>query len=264
MKILVTSGGTKVPIDPVRDITADFVESGLRDDITNMSRGTFGAKIAMSFLEAEQSVTYFHAKDAMTPFTVKFDIHKESNFAIAGDGYLSVKRKHIPEVVKLLSKHQQLGRNYKEVPFRNFEDYAENLKSLLKTQPDAVILAAAVSDYITDMVQHKIRSKDELKIVLKHAEKLISCVRELCPKTFLVGFKLLVDASLDQLVSAAQDSIKKNGCDLIVANTWRTDFKSETHHPIWLVWPDGTVTEHTEDQANILARAVVGKITGQP
>ena len=37
MKILVTSGGTKIPIDRVRDIT-------------NMSTGTFGSKIAIELI----------------------------------------------------------------------------------------------------------------------------------------------------------------------------------------------------------------------
>ena len=38
MKVLITSGGTKVPIDTVRHIG-------------NMSSGTFGAKIAFQLLE---------------------------------------------------------------------------------------------------------------------------------------------------------------------------------------------------------------------
>jgi phosphopantothenoylcysteine synthetase/decarboxylase len=42
MRVLITSGGTKVPIDGVRDIT-------------NMSHGNFGAKIAREFLNLNLS-----------------------------------------------------------------------------------------------------------------------------------------------------------------------------------------------------------------
>jgi phosphopantothenoylcysteine synthetase/decarboxylase len=43
MKILITSGGTKIPIDTVRDIT-------------NMSTGTFGTKIAEECLRKGHDV----------------------------------------------------------------------------------------------------------------------------------------------------------------------------------------------------------------
>ena len=45
MKILITSGGTKVPIDDVRSIT-------------NMSSGKFGAEIAAIFTSQKNKVVY--------------------------------------------------------------------------------------------------------------------------------------------------------------------------------------------------------------
>ena len=60
MKILITSGGTKIPIDRVRSIT-------------NMSRGTFGSKIADAFYDKvndaveDVSITFFMAKGSKMP-----------------------------------------------------------------------------------------------------------------------------------------------------------------------------------------------------
>jgi phosphopantothenoylcysteine synthetase/decarboxylase len=53
-KVLITSGGTKIKIDMVRSIT-------------NMSRGTFGAKIADAVQEFNDNVTFLCAKNSVMP-----------------------------------------------------------------------------------------------------------------------------------------------------------------------------------------------------
>lgn len=53
MKILITSGGTAVPIDDVRRIT-------------NMSSGRYGAELERWFMEKAHHVTFFHEKGSLT------------------------------------------------------------------------------------------------------------------------------------------------------------------------------------------------------
>ena len=60
MKILITSGGTKIKIDSVRSIT-------------NMSKGTFGSYIAQEFLELKHQVVFLHAKNSKTPFLLDYN-----------------------------------------------------------------------------------------------------------------------------------------------------------------------------------------------
>lgn len=65
MKVLVTSGGTKVRIDRVRSIT-------------NMSRGTFGSQICDSFLDrfdstGDDEVVFFYAKNSRLPKSNKLN-----------------------------------------------------------------------------------------------------------------------------------------------------------------------------------------------
>lgn len=62
-------------------------------------------------------------------------------------------------------------------------------------------------------------------------------VKQWNPNVKLVGFKLLVDSKSDDLLKAAQDSIKNNGCDLVVANDLRA--LKAGNHKILLVSKDG-------------------------
>lgn len=196
MRVLVTSGGTKVPVDRVRDIT-------------NMSNGTFGARIAHAALELEHEVCFFCAQHSRTPFSQNFDFYGNDDWERAINS--------VADLYNFCSKHQQ---RYTQVTFRNFTDYEQGLRlSLDAFSPDVVILAAAVSDYgVTNYMDGKIRSKKNQQILLEPLPKVISQVKRWWPECFLVGFKLLVESSEDELVAAARDSIEKNGCDLVVAN----------------------------------------------
>lgn len=193
LNVLLTSGGTKVPIDSVRDIT-------------NMSSGTFGSKIGTELLKEGCFVHFLRAEHSKSPMEVKFDLNK-------GDSDCFDK---LMEAKEFFQKHK--GR-YKEYSYRNYNDYAEVLENTcLELQPDVVILAAAVSDYVTQPINAKIRSSENLVIEFKHAPKLISKVKQWCPTTFLVGFKLMVDVSEVVLWETMKKSLFENNCDLIVGN----------------------------------------------
>ena len=65
----------------------------------------------------------------------------------------------------------------------------------------------------------KISSDDNnLVIVLKPTPKIISLIKALSPKTYLVGFKLLDGVSKEELIEVAKRLRDKNNCDLVVAN----------------------------------------------
>ena len=206
MKLLITSGGTKVPIDTVRDIT-------------NMSRGTFGAKIASYFLGSGQEVDFLAAKGSRTPFKQETDFTK----------------KEMPEILKDLSEMAHLWRSsghlYREIQYRNFEDYRGHLFGALCKDdkgPDITILAAAVSDHGTVPMEGKVRTKDFHSIELFDQPKLISEVKEYNAGTFLVGFKLLVDSTVEQLEEAAIKQAISCGCEVVIANDLR-DIKDNNH-----------------------------------
>jgi phosphopantothenate--cysteine ligase len=236
MKILVTSGGTKIPIDKVRDIT-------------NMSKGTFGSKIAEELLKMGHDVMFFRAKGSKSPMSITIDLAK--------DGY------DIGKFSSWYNAHSKYANKYKELDYGTFEEYLERLERWIKIeQPDIVVLAAAVSDYgVENFVNGKIRSNSDHKIILKQLPKIIYYIKEWKPDIKLVGFKLLVNSHWMDLVDAAKRSISENHCDMIVANDL-ADIK-EGKHKIQLVFPNGnTLTYKTDsNDPNYLARIVAEHTT---
>ena len=243
MEVLLTSGGTKVPIDRVRSIT-------------NMSRGTFGAKIARQILiqsryepkDKEVHLTYLGAKEFRMPFSFRVDFAEEE-VPVGGDGYLG-----------RATLYGFCKNRYRQVVYKTFEEYAKALERLVKEeQPDLVILAAAVSDYVVvDPVGGKIRSGSDLKIELEPAPKLITRIKEWCPGCCLVGFKLLVGSNDDELLEAAWRSLEQNGCSFVVANDLR-DIRAGKHR--LLIVSEGKHEEFNskDDDPDYLARVVANK-----
>lgn len=241
MKILVTSGGTKVNIDSVRQLT-------------NMSKGTFGSKIATELLKLGHEVMFLKAKDSKSPY--QFTI----NMLTQGSESMS----DVLDPARHLLKYKD---NYKELEYSTFAEYRDRLERWVKIErPDVVMLAAAVSDYgVENPHDGKIRSNDLLTIKLVQLPKIIHLIKTWHPTCKLVGFKLLVGSKESELIAAAEKSIAENGCNVIVANDL-TDIK-EGKHKVHLVYPPitdfvnskrlGNVTYFSNpDDANYLARKV--------
>lgn len=233
--ILITSGGTVVPIDPVRAIT-------------NNSTGYFGAEIAKAALKAGMKVTYLVSQHGQSPFTQQFDFYKPSDW--------------IEHEKKLQAMHdfsKQYRDHYEEHRFYDFNDYAAQLKKLSSQKPNIIVLAAAVSDYLIDHYSdQKIRSSEQLQIQLKTAPKLIHFIRDWSPASVLVGFKLLVKASDDELVAAAKKSMAEHHLDLCVANDLLS-LKRHAHEII-IVNKD-SFKKHTRELASSVIAACLEEMT---
>lgn len=253
MRVLITSGGTKVPIDGVRDIT-------------NMSHGTFGAKIAREFLNlSDAEVLYLGAKDGCSPFKMEVNFAHTEQIVGMPFRWTAEDAEQMDKTWKFLFWCQEFRTRCQEYTYRTYEQYASLLESIMTTEkPDIVVLAAAVSDYVTDIVDGKIRSSDALAIQLKPAEKLIGKIKQWHPACKLVGFKLLVNSTESELVNAAMKSIRENGCDLVVANDL-ADIKANKH-TLRLVRLRGRGNIHSAEtvfsdpaDTNYLAKEVVKK-----
>ncbi len=201
MKILITSGGTKVPIDRVRSIT-------------NMSRGTFGSRIANAFFhlghcrdggneEQIEKITFFMAKGSVRPsLQGVYDEAFESGY-----------------------------RPMEYVEYVTFDQYKEGIEELLKKEKyDLIVVAAAVSDYgVANYYNGKYRSReDDMCIKLVKLPKILPIMRKLAPDSIICGFKLLVDSTEDQLLEAMQKQITESDVDLVVGNDLR-DIKANDH-----------------------------------
>jgi len=201
-KVLISSGGTSVPIDDVRKIT-------------NMSSGRFGCQIARVALKDSHRVYYLCAKGSRRPFVVDADLDRRS----------------LDDIVEELAEINKLHRHswYVERPYGTFDEYAGGLETLLRQEhPDITILAAAVSDFGVARTEGKISSGKNKSLKFEPLPKLIKHVKEWCPATMLVGFKLLSGSTPEQLKAAAMKQIKEAGSDLVVANDL-TDLRAGQH-----------------------------------
>lgn len=193
MRVLITAGGTIEKIDDVRNIK-------------NTSTGRLGQVIADT-LDEKVTLDYIHGKDALLP-------KRQANL-IKIESVRDVER----EITKALNKHKydlvihaMAISDYEITSVTNFENLDQNL--------DKDNIIESLDNYKEDFNRNdKIRSEHEnLVVIMKKAPKIISLIKKLQEDTVLVGFKLLVDASIEELSYEAKKQIEKNNCDFVLAN----------------------------------------------
>ena len=204
MKILITSGGTKVPIDRVRSIT-------------NMSHGTFGSRIADAFFN-----------DGLKAFRTK----NEHGTPIEKITFFMAKGSRKPMLQSMNDEtYEDCYRPIEYVEYSTFDDYKSGIEELLKKETyDIIVVAAAVSDYgVANYYNGKYRSrKDDMCIKLVKLPKILPIMRKLAPESVICGFKLLVDSTDVELLNAMKNQIVESDVDLVIGNDLR-DIKSNDH-----------------------------------
>ena len=220
MNILITSGGTSEKIDRVRSIT-------------NHSTGRLGKIIAETFLDKGDQVTLVTT----------------------------------PKAVRPAAHH-----NLTIVQIENVAELLESLEPLVHTH-DVLIHAMAVSDYTpvymtgleavaasSDMTEFlnktnsesKISSQDDVQVLfLKKTPKIISLVKKWNPDIRLIGFKLLVDVSKEELFKTARATLIKNQAEIIVANDL-TEISSKEHKAYLVGKETVTQAQSKEEIAQLL------------
>lgn len=250
MKILITSGGTKIPIDRVRSIT-------------NMSKGTFGSRIADEFwqnglerkldkrngedVEQIEKITFFMAKGSKMPTNEKDDVYEYGKGA------------YTP---------------FEFVEYSTFDEYKTGIEKLLSEEKfDIIVVAAAVSDYgVANYYNGKYRSReDDMCIKLVKLPKILPIMRKMAPDSVICGFKLLVDSTYEELIKAMEKQIDETNVDLVVGNDLR-DIKADDHQLfimrndrpapaelgyVYREYKQPPKAERTPKTANCLAEAVV-------
>merc|ERR1712110_842271 len=204
MGVLITSGGTSVPL-----------EKNCVRSITNFSTGTRGAKSCEAFLKNGFFVVFLSAKKSAKPF-------------ILDGNCLTVEKKNIDEYKSFIDSGKLTV-----IEFESLEEYLVKLCLISKQLYTencgdsngklVVYLAAAVSDfYLKNLPEHKIQSKDfdNLTLTLSRVPKLLQFLRPELPKACLVGFKLETD--VDILEMKANGSLEKNSLDMVVGNILST------------------------------------------
>lgn len=216
MRVLVTAGGTRAPLDEVRWIG-------------NVSTGRFGAEISLECLRRGAEVVHLHARGAEMPFQRTIDFERD------WEGQLSAARKDALTLEPLVAR-------YRSIVFTEVGEYAALLEETLRTGDiDVAFLAAAVSDYAPEPVAGKISSQSaDVLVRMTAVPKLIARVKDWAPDVYQVGFKLLAGSSEEELIETARRSGLAHRSDLTVANDLRP--LRQGRHTVHLV-RDGHPTE---------------------
>lgn len=209
LRMLVTSGGTIVPLDEVRRIQ-------------NMSSGRFGALIAKAAVSHGCIVDFVYAHNSAAPFQYSVDFSQDRR------AFMDILR----EMIDANMEWDCAEGHYAQSEYKTYGDYQTLVFQMMQHgRPDIVVLAAAVSDYgpASPNLTGKIRSDlDSISIELVRLPKVISLIKDVNPDVFLVGFKLLVNASEQELEDAAMHQIATSKVDLVVANDL-SDIKRGNH-----------------------------------
>ena len=179
-KVIITAGGTSEPIDRVRSIT-------------NQSTGSLGASIAKAFSVGKDIKVYYVYNSVIVPEGDNIELIKISTV----DDLEEVVTELLTREKIDMFVHAMAVSDFKPVGYVEEGDWG-NVKSL----------GGKISS----------SSSGDIALVMRRTKKIISIVKEISPKTMLIGFKLLVDVSREELVRVGKGILEKNRCDYVVAN----------------------------------------------
>jgi len=175
--------------------------------ITNTSTGRLGSEIAFEAMGRGAVVTYIYGADSLFPV-----IHGRSDL-----------------------KASQL----KLIEIETNNDLMKVLQEKLKNRKfDAIIHAMAVADYVPARAKQSKTSsqKKEWLVKLVKTPKVINTIRNSWPEALLVGFKLEVNRTKDEIIRIARRFLAKSKSNLIVANDYK--YISRNRHIAYMVTGD--------------------------
>lgn len=211
MNILITAGGTSEKIDNVRSIT-------------NHSTGRLGAAIAEKFLAQGHTVTYVTTPQALHPIQEKHVtlIEIETTKELETTLLDLFKQEEYDSIV-----HSMAVSDFTTETTFSEDLFIEKLAAKLTNSGDINELANLTEalylslDELGQISQSdkKIPSgTNRLLLFLKKNPKIIAMLKEKQPQALLVGFKLLVGVSENELIRVGRSILAKNHCDFVLAN----------------------------------------------
>ncbi|XP_072238044.1 phosphopantothenate--cysteine ligase [Leuresthes tenuis] len=219
--VLITSGGTKVPLE---SRTVRFLD--------NFSSGRRGASSAEYFIDSGYAVIFLHRHRSLFPYTRMFlTINMLDALQFRGGEDTSevvVNQQVLPNIAKVLKRYDEVKdeRLLLPIEFSTLSEYLHLLKAAaqaLSTLGSKAMfyLAAAVSDFYipaSEMPEHKIQSSDgPLQLSMKMVPKILSpLVKDWAPQAFVISFKLETDSAI--LIAKARRALDTYRHQAVVAN----------------------------------------------
>lgn len=202
MNVVITAGGTSEKIDEVRKIT-------------NRSSGKLAKIIAETLLSSNLTINkiyYICTKHTLKPTNSKLEfIEVES-------------AQDVLKAVTNILTNNKIDVFVHSMAISDYTvDYVTNINYLTN-----YINGKATNLQTFDNSKKISSTEEDLIIKLKRTPKIISHIKQLSKKTYLIGFKLLSNVTEIELEEVAYTLLLKNNCNLVVANDITTI--NETQH----------------------------------
>jgi len=172
-------------------------------------------------------------------------------------GHYLVRRGHQVTLLVADTFQHQPSIGIEVVRHKGFHDYMEKCGELAKTHDSAVMAAAVVNwipkePYPTKMPTAGFKEGDVIEVPFYLAPRVINRMKIANPKLTLIGCKMLVNATHEDLIEAAYHVLLSARCNLVIANDMGRGLKTK-----YLIHKDRAVVTHQDDwngfYADILA-----------
>lgn len=219
--VLITSGGTKVPLE---SRTVRFLD--------NFSSGRRGASSAEYFIDSGYAVVFLHRHRSLYPYTRLFStVNMLDALELKGGeggGQVVVNQQALPDIARVLKRYNEVkdGGLLLPIEFSTLSEYLHLLKAAAQAlsavgSKAMFYLAAAVSDFYipaSEMPEHKIQSSNgPLQLSMKMVPKILSpLVKDWAPQAFVTSFKLETDPTI--LLDRARRALDTYRHQAVVAN----------------------------------------------
>ncbi|SHO47671.1 phosphopantothenoylcysteine decarboxylase domain-containing protein [Anaerocolumna xylanovorans] len=221
MKILITAGGTTEPIDSVRSIT-------------NTSTGKLGSLTADAYgkLTDITKIYYVCGKSSILPQTEKAEVIFVDTVASLELAVSNILRTETVEIII----HSMAVSDYRVKAVTSAAMLADNLGFQLNStisgeeqiSEESIVSLFSGRETILSS-EGKIRSNiKNLIICMEQTPKIISLYHTIAPQALLVGFKLLDNVPLKELLDTAFRLLQDNQCRFVLANDLQ-DISEEQH-----------------------------------
>lgn len=255
LRVVLTAGGTREPIDDVRHVS-------------NVAGGSLPAAIADVLLAQGAHVHYIHGPGAKLPGRAAIDLEVLGLSADALQAHVAAWARDAERMRAALA-----GGRLTLHPIETAGQAAETLARIVAAvQPQLVACAMAVADFAPEVHAGKLPSQAQqdggISIRMLPTAKAIDGVKRAHPGCRLLGFKLLSGASEAELRDAATNLCQRSGADLVFGNDiqdyragWRRGILFGAHGDVLERLDGGRGAEAQVRLAQLLVAAVLAKIT---
>ncbi|MCS3923033.1 bifunctional phosphopantothenoylcysteine decarboxylase/phosphopantothenate--cysteine ligase CoaBC [Methanosalsum natronophilum] len=108
---------------------------------------------------------------------------------------------------------------------------------------DAVISAAAISDFYIESYPKKIKSSNPMEIKMFPSIKLIDKIKKQYPEIFLVAFKAETGIRTEELIDISINRMKESNADMIIANDVINKGMGTNDNEVYIISKDHTIQQ---------------------